>query len=387
MLLAHRLSSAIGWHEKKSAAYRLLGQHSFTAGVVWGIGENFTKTVFSAVELVEMLALAEYWESKHNNTLMGQVRANMFMTAMPGVSLSMAVTSHFWPGFDQKAKEAYEERGALIDAIKYAFAHPKDLLGSLTKAQEARFKEFMASLGEKSLAGNFHAGKLMGELLFDLFMVIDLVAGLAKLVAALPKLARYAEDFAKLAREFRAAKQLETKVSELAEPGPRMTQAEKDTAQARMRGGSDRTRPPPSDPPPRAEEPDKPPPPDRTGPLYDDPSQAVKDRVAQLKDAIPENSKGRITMAAAVVEDDTGARSMLISTSEPRGYLRPGVELNDDEILVPGTGHAEADIVSYASENGLKVVDIGATRPVCSACADAIAPTGANISTPLKGGP
>ncbi len=92
-------------------------------------------------------------------------------------------------------------------------------------------------------------------------------------------------------------------------------------------------------------------------------------------------------MAAAVVEDQDGARTMLISTSEPRGYLRPGVELNPDEVLVPGTGHAEADIVSYANQNGLSIVDIGATRPVCSACADAIAPTGANISTPLKGGP
>jgi hypothetical protein len=240
--LAHRFSSAIGWREKRSAAYELLGQHSFTAGVVWGMGENLTQTVVASVELVEVLALAEYWESKQNHTLMGQIRANAFFAIAPGVSVGMTMAGQFWPGFDRKAKEAFEERGAIIDAIKVAFMHPKDFLGSLTKAQEAKAKDFVALLGEKSLSGNFHAGKLMGELLFDLLMAIDLVVGLAKLVAALPRLARYAEDLANLAREFRAAKQLETKASDLAEPGPRITQAQKDAAQASTRGGS----PPPA---------------------------------------------------------------------------------------------------------------------------------------------
>ncbi|MCL6308572.1 hypothetical protein QQL38_20055 [Pseudomonas syringae] len=89
-------------------------------------------------------------------------------------------------------------------------------------------------------------------------------------------------------------------------------------------------------------------------------------------------------MGVAVVEDSDGVRSILISTSEPRGYLRPGVALQDGGKVVAGTGHAEADIVNYANANGLKVVDIGATRPVCPSCQIVIEPTGANVSTPLK---
>jgi len=89
-------------------------------------------------------------------------------------------------------------------------------------------------------------------------------------------------------------------------------------------------------------------------------------------------------MGVAVVEDANGVRSVLVSTSEPRGYLRPGVSLQEGEKVVVGTGHAEADIVSYANANGLKIVDIGATRPVCASCQNAIEPTGANVSTPLK---
>ena len=395
--LAHSVATAIGWHQTRSAAYNLIGQQSFTAGVVVGMGENLTKTVVAAVDLLQTLALAEYWESRQDHSFMARLRSSVFFSIAPSASLGMVVAGHFWPGFDRKAQEAYEERGAIADAIKHAFSHPKEFLGSLTKAQEARAREFIAFMGQQSLSGNFHAGVLMGELLFDLLMVIDLAVGLAKLAMAVPKLARYAEDLARLAREFRVARQLEAKTAELAPAGPRITQAEKDANAARVRGSSSTPArsadppppdpPPPDPPPPDPAPPDEPVPPERSGPLYDDPSQAVKDRVGELKDSIPDNSKGRITMAAAVVEDQDGARTMLISTSEPRGYLRPGVELNPDEVLVPGTGHAEADIVSYANQNGLSIVDIGATRPVCSACADAIAPTGANISTPLKGGP
>ncbi|RMQ18424.1 hypothetical protein ALQ08_200266 [Pseudomonas syringae pv. delphinii] len=120
------------------------------------------------------------------------------------------------------------------------------------------------------------------------------------------------------------------------------------------------------------------------GLAYDNPSNLVQNRVSEIQSQIPANSQGRITMGVAVVEDANGVRSVLVSTSEPRGYLRPGVSLQEGEKVVVGTGHAEADIVSYASANGLKVVDIGATRPVCASCQNVIEPTGANVSTPLK---
>jgi filamentous hemagglutinin len=120
------------------------------------------------------------------------------------------------------------------------------------------------------------------------------------------------------------------------------------------------------------------------GGVYGKPSEVVQNRVSELQAQIPENSRGRITMGVAIVEDANGVRSVVISTSEPRGYLRPGVTAKPGEKVIAGTGHAEADIIKYASENGLKVVDIGATRPVCPTCQSSIEPTGANVSTPLK---
>jgi len=118
-------------------------------------------------------------------------------------------------------------------------------------------------------------------------------------------------------------------------------------------------------------------------PRIADPDKYVQTRVNQLNDQIPASSRGRITMAVAVVEDQSGAQSVLVGTSEPRGYLRPGVTLDPGETMVAGTGHAEADIVNYAAQNDLSVVSIGATRPVCAGCQSLI-PDETSIATPLK---
>ena len=78
-----------------------------------------------------------------------------------------------------------------------------------------------------------------------------------------------------------------------------------------------------------------------------------------------------------------GTRSVLISTSEPRGYLRRGVTLKPGERIAVGKGHAEADIIAHAKANGLTAIDIGATKPVCPPCHAPIGNT-IHISTPLK---
>jgi filamentous hemagglutinin len=89
-------------------------------------------------------------------------------------------------------------------------------------------------------------------------------------------------------------------------------------------------------------------------------------------------------MSVAIVEDVSGTRSVLIGTSEPGGYLRPGVQLRPGESLIPGLGHAEEDIINYAKANNLKVIEIGATRPVCPTCVRTITLSGARITTPIK---
>jgi hypothetical protein len=107
-------------------------------------------------------------------------------------------------------------------------------------------------------------------------------------------------------------------------------------------------------------------------------------RVGQLRSAIPVAQQGRITMGVGLAEDANGVRRVLIGTSEPRGYLRPGVTLAPGETLAPGLRHAEADIVDFARQDGLRLIEVGATRPICPECAGLIKGAGAQPVTLLK---
>jgi len=89
-------------------------------------------------------------------------------------------------------------------------------------------------------------------------------------------------------------------------------------------------------------------------------------------------------MAVAKAKDASGHVRVLVGTSEPRGYIRPGVTINPGEVVVTGSGHAEANIVAHAQQQGMQVVEIGATRPICSNCANIIAKSGAISVTPFK---
>jgi hypothetical protein len=111
---------------------------------------------------------------------------------------------------------------------------------------------------------------------------------------------------------------------------------------------------------------------------------SVAARAAELQRAIPAAQKGRITMAVGLAEDASGNRFVLIGSSERMAGLRKGITLNSGEFLVRGFGHAEADIVNFARQNGLNLLEIGATRPICSSCASLIKEIGATPVTRLR---
>jgi len=119
-------------------------------------------------------------------------------------------------------------------------------------------------------------------------------------------------------------------------------------------------------------------PPGGDNPLYNNPQQYADARAQQLQQALPEGSRGRVTMGSGVVEDSNGVRQAIVGTSENGGYLRPGVKalLNPDDIVAEGTLHAEQNIVQYATENGLKVIAVGAGRPICEICEEVIVNAG-----------
>jgi filamentous hemagglutinin len=89
-------------------------------------------------------------------------------------------------------------------------------------------------------------------------------------------------------------------------------------------------------------------------------------------------------MGVGVGRDAGGGVRTVVGTSEPNGYLRPGVSLNPGEELATGAGHAEASIVDYMTENGISPISIGAGRPICPACASLLDDLGIWPASPLK---
>lgn len=122
----------------------------------------------------------------------------------------------------------------------------------------------------------------------------------------------------------------------------------------------------------------------RETPDYESPEQLVARRAAELQEQLPEKSRGRVTMAVGIVEADNGDKTTVVGTSEPRGYLRPGVSLEKGEIVAPGNGHAETDIIDWAEHREQRVITIGAGRPICPPCAGEIRRVDAQPATRLK---
>lgn len=108
-------------------------------------------------------------------------------------------------------------------------------------------------------------------------------------------------------------------------------------------------------------------------------------RAGELQDSVPEKSRGRITMGTSMGRDEAGRVRTVVSTSEPRGYLRPGVTLKDCEELATGNGHAEVSGIDYMREHGITPVAVGAGKPICTPCETTIDNAGAAPATKLKG--
>jgi hypothetical protein len=117
-----------------------------------------------------------------------------------------------------------------------------------------------------------------------------------------------------------------------------------------------------------------------------DPVAVANSRAVALQKALPSGARGRITMAAGVVEDASGARYVVVSSSEPGSYIRPTVKsaINPKEVVVSGSGHAEAKIVNWAKVNNYKVIAVGAGRPVCPNCVQAIEDVGGVVASPWR---
>ena len=118
---------------------------------------------------------------------------------------------------------------------------------------------------------------------------------------------------------------------------------------------------------------------------------ATKPLADQLQAAMGPAQSGRVTMAVGLA-DSEGESVILIGTSEPNGYIRPSVRALVNAltargaIVVPGTRHAEENIVNYAVKEELKLIEVSAGRPICEDCEALIRAAGAVPGSTTRSG-
>ena len=153
------------------------------------MAKNLAVSVHQLGDLLKMFAMAEYDESRRSGSFLKRLERSMMFGPMgASAGITMISLAHFWPGFDRAAKDARDQRDALLQMVAHAFEHPGEMLKTVSDSQAKKYQEFKASLERHSLAGDFHAGDLFGELLLDVLMVIDGVAAIAKIAAKIPRL-------------------------------------------------------------------------------------------------------------------------------------------------------------------------------------------------------
>ncbi|WLI89466.1 RHS repeat-associated core domain-containing protein [Massilia sp. R2A-15] len=182
-----RVQMAASWADTNGAVVALLGEKSFTAGALVGIGENIAGSVYDLGRLAMVLAMADVYESRHAEHFWQRfIKTAVITFATRGINVLASVA--FPVEFERRTRTAFEQREMLSSTVKYAFEHPGEVFSNLGDEAKKSYQQFKDYRARHTLAGEFHAGVLFGALLLDVLMVLDGAAAVAKLAGKIPGL-------------------------------------------------------------------------------------------------------------------------------------------------------------------------------------------------------
>jgi hypothetical protein len=113
-------------------------------------------------------------------------------------------------------------------------------------------------------------------------------------------------------------------------------------------------------------------------------------RARQLQQLLPPIERERFkTIAVAIGRDPQGSLRLVIGTNNRNSVLPKALQpiiARSGEMVATGMGqgHAEVQILRWMLMNRWRAITVGAGRPICAECADAIARAGATAASALK---
>jgi hypothetical protein len=126
--LASRLRAAIDWLDLQPIVVRVLGPESFSAGVVYGMGADLVSSVIELADLIKIFVLAELCDPPRVAT------SSLHGPRLEPLRPTLGSLSGGW--LEHEAREAREQRDALIEAVRAVLQEPGEAFAALNKGME-----------------------------------------------------------------------------------------------------------------------------------------------------------------------------------------------------------------------------------------------------------
>lgn len=191
--------AAATWEDLKRFAEVVLGPSSFNLGVCYGMTENLAGGVASLLTLLKTFVLEGLYEQVHHPPP---------LWAAP--LWPQYATARVWEIVigDPTLQKAHNQCVELLDEVKKIIDDPKKFLTAMGKHYEQEYASKWArlkdQLAQRSLIGDFQAGRITGQVLLDVIMILLTVYGAAELAA---KVAAEIPELVDLVRGLTGAKE------------------------------------------------------------------------------------------------------------------------------------------------------------------------------------
>jgi hypothetical protein len=196
-----KLKQGARWADVHPVAVRLFGAQSFSLGVVYGMGEQIVNDVTGLAELCKTFLLADLYDlSRRRSGWSGVASTGLSILTGPLGAARTLTASTAAVFFEDELREAAQRRSDLIEAVGYAITHPGEVLQNIKQEYVDKWRAFQRYMSEPTLSNQFAAGKIFGQVLLEVLALFATGVGLAKLVARIPRLAKAAEQLARIAK-------------------------------------------------------------------------------------------------------------------------------------------------------------------------------------------
>jgi hypothetical protein len=170
--------SASRWEDLQHIAEPILGPTSFNLGVCYGMVENLASGVASILNLLKTFVLEGIYEQIHHPP-------PWWATSLYE-QYALARLWAFAIG-EPRLEEAHRQCVALLGELKRVVTEPRKFFSQLgdriVKEYEEKWERYKEEMNRGTIGGDFQAGRITGQVLLDVIMLLLAVYGAAELAA------------------------------------------------------------------------------------------------------------------------------------------------------------------------------------------------------------